>query len=377
MARPLRILQLCPYFHPVVGGLERVVLRLSAEMVARGHHVTVFTSDLTRTGRIGERSGEVEGVPVRRFPAWLRLGQFASLWPGFCGAIRGQRFDVVHAHSYRHPHCDLVSLRAIRGPARLILEPHWAAYPRRAVGALVTSAYDRVLGWRVFEAADLVLSATPLEIPWLRRMGARRTGVLPHGIPPEYLGRTDGQGFRARHGIDGFLLTSVGRVDESKGFQWVVRALPRLPDVRYAIAGPPGPFYPELVGLIRSLRLEDRVLLLGQISEEEKLRLLDATDVFVHPSRFEAFGVSVLEALARGLPCAGSRVGGVPWLLEGCGLLFEPGDLDGIVECLARLRADAPLRRSMSVAARAKAATMTWDRVTTGYERIVSELVGA
>jgi glycosyltransferase involved in cell wall biosynthesis len=375
MARPLRILQLCPFFHPVVGGLERIVLRLSVEMMARGHHVTVFTSDLTRTGRIAERSVEVEGVPVRRFPAWVRLGQFASLWPGFCRALKSQRFDIIHAHSYRHPHCDLASLRAVKGPARLILEPHWAAYPRPAVGTIATAAYDRVLGWRVFRAADLVLSATPLEVPWLHRMGARRTGVLPHGIPPGYLGRTDGQAFRARHGIGGFLVTSVGRIDESKGFQWVVRALPRLPGVRYAIAGPPGPFYPELLGLIKSLRLEDRVLLLGHITEEEKLGLLDATDVFVHPSRFEAFGVSLLEALARGLPCVGSRVGGVPWLLEDCGLLVEPGDVDGIAERLGRLRADAGLRQSLSIAGRAKAATMTWDRVAARYEQIVSALV--
>lgn len=371
----LQILQLCPFFHPVLGGLERVVLRLSASMVARGHHVTVFTSDLSRHGRIDHRSSEIEGVKVYRFPSWFRIGPFASFWPAFCTAARTHHFDVIHAHSYRHPHCDLASLPSVRGQAKLVLQPHWPEYPRSTVGSLLARTYDGALARRLFRSCDLVLALTPLEVPWLRARGARKIKVLPNGVPEGYFGPYIGQGFREEHGIDGFFALSVGRIDESKGFHFVVEALRLVDGVRYVIVGPRGDYYQKLVNLIRANRLEHRVTLLGELTERDLLRALDASDAFIQPSLFEAFGVSTLEALARGKPCIGSRVGGLQWLLQECGLLTEPGDVTGIARSLQALRDQDGLRHALGVAGRARAADLTWDRISTAYEEILLELV--
>ncbi len=371
----LQILQLCPFFHPVLGGLERVVLRLSASMVARGHRVTVFTSDQSRHGRITNRFSEIEGVKVQRFPAWFRIGPFASFWPAFCAEARARRFDVIHAHSYRHPHCDLASLRSVRGRARLVLQPHWPAHPRGTVGSLLAGTYDAALARRLFRACDLVLALTPLEASWLHALGARKIKMLPNGIPEGHLGPRDGEGFRAEHGIDGFVALSVGRIDEVKGFQFVVEALRLVDGVRYVIVGPPGDYHQKLVNLIRTSRLEHRVTLLGELSERETLRAIDASDAFVQPSLFEAFGLSTLEALARGTPCIGSRAGGLQWLLRECGLLTEPGDVTGIARSLQALRDQEGLRRALGAAGRARASDLTWERISATYEEILLELV--
>lgn len=372
--RPLKILHLCPFFYPVVGGLEQVVQRLSTAMVARGHEVSVFTSDLGRNGRVGPRREILHGVSVRRFPSWLRLGTFASFWPGFCLELRTQGFDIIHAHSLRHPHCDIAALPQVKRGAKLIIDPHWAAYPRGTVGGTITRIYDALLGRRLLGHADLVLCATPLEVPWLQAMGAKAIRVLPHGVPSSYLGEQDGQTFRRRHGVNGFLVVSVGRTDESKGFQFVIQALRKVEGVHYVVAGPRGPYYPELVKLIYEHRLEQRVTLLGQVSENEKLDAIDAADVVIQPSVFEAYGVSTLEALARGRPVLTSNVGGLPWLANDCGLVFEAGNVDEIARCLQRLRDSVDLRRSLGASGRTKARHLTWEQIIPQYEGILHEL---
>lgn len=372
--RALRILHLCPFFHPVVGGLEQVVFRLSSEMVARGHEVTVFTSDLSRNGRVAPRAEEIHGVSVRRFHTWFRLGAFASFWPEFCRELRHGRFDVIHAHSYRHPHCDLAALARERDRTKLILDPHWPAYPRGRLGRAVVKVYDGLLGRRLLSVADLVLCATPLEVPWLRAMGARTVRVLPHGIPSTYLNEPNGAGQRPGRSAGDLLVVSVGRIDESKGFQFVVQALRKVDGIRYMIVGPHGPFSAELVRIIETHRLGDRVTLLGQVSEDEKLHAIDAADAFIQPSLFEAYGVSTLEALARGRPCLASRAGGLPWLLNGCGLVFEAGDVDEIAGCLRRLRDDAGLRKRLGETGREKASRLTWEQIIPEYERTLLDL---
>jgi len=91
------------------------------------------------------------------------------------------------------------------------------------------------------------------------------------------------------------------------------------------------------VALSRELGLEREVTFHGHVSSAEKLRaLLDAADVMVHPSRTEGMPRVVIEAMARGLPCIATRVGGIPELLD-AECLVPPGDCDAIVRAIVAL----------------------------------------
>jgi glycosyltransferase involved in cell wall biosynthesis len=373
--RSLRILHVCPFFYPVLGGLEKVILQLSTAMVDRGHQVTVFSSDLSRNGRIKTPREVVQGIEVLRFSNWFKLGSFASFWPQFCLELRTRRFDVIHAHSYRHPHCNLAALRPVRGQAKFVLQPHWPGHPRGVVGTALANAYDGVLGNRLLKACDLVFALTPAEVPWLRAHGAKVIKIMPNGIPAGILGGLDGQDFRRRYGIDGFFALSIGRIDEMKGFQFVIKALHLVKDVRFVIAGPPGDFYQRIINLIREEALENRVILTGALSENEVLSALDASDVYIQPSLFESFGLSALEALARGKACMGSRVGGLASLIGDSGLLFEAENVQEIARCLRLLKDDHHLRRALGHAGRARASEFTWERIVPRYEESLLELV--
>ena len=372
----MRLAHIAPYFAPVVGGLENVVYELCTGMAARGHAVTVFTSDLTRTGRTDRGTSRVGGITVHRSRAIARLGAHASIWPGFLRTMRREAFDVVHAHPYRHPQCDLASLDSIRKDAKFVLDPHWPDYPRSASQLLVARAYDATFGRRLIRSADAILVATPLEVPWLVAQGAKRVQVLAHGVPDEWFLRpSDGASFRHEHAVQGLFVLAVGRIDESKGFQYVVEALRHVPECTFVIAGPAGPYHPRLVQVIRANGLEGRVRILGHLSEGDKLRALDSCDVFVQPSLFEAFGISTLEAMARGKACIGSRVGGLSWLLDGCGIAVEPRSAEGIGDALRLLAREESVRRELGAAARRKAETMTWSKVVDAYEQFLTQLL--
>ena len=90
---------------------------------------------------------------------------------------------------------------------------------------------------------------------------------------------------------------------------------------------------------------------------EERLRgFYRACDILVTPSRFESFGLMLVEGMMFGKPVIGCRAGGMVEVVEDgmSGLLAEPGDVDSLTACLERLIADAALRARLGAAARAR-----------------------
>lgn len=115
--------------------------------------------------------------------------------------------------------------------------------------------------------------------------------------------------------------------------------------------------------MAHELGIAERVEFLGWVSGQRKAELLAAADLYVLPSHNEGLPVSVLEAMACGLPVISTQVGGIPELVrEGVdGLLVAPGDRAALVQALVQLARDAALRARMGASAR--------ERVAQGYER--------
>ena len=143
-------------------------------------------------------------------------------------------------------------------------------------------------------------------------------------------------------------MLAVGRLREPKDFTTLVRAAARLEPgaVAVQIAGD-GPDRPALEAEIARLAAGDRVELLGERADVPEL--LAAADVFVLPSLSEGMPISVLEAMAAGLPVVASDVGGVGELVRDgeTGALVGAGDPAALADALARLASSlaAPARQ--------------------------------
>lgn len=180
-------------------------------------------------------------------------------------------------------------------------------------------------------------------------------------LPGEYVSPTSGQAVRQRYGItnEAILILSVGRLVKRKGFDRVIRQLPKLTeqglDVHYLICGR-GAMEAELRKLAERLDVADRVHFAGYVSDEELANYYTACDVFAmltffdtNAASIEGFGIVYLEAGYFGKPVIASRVGGVVDAVHHLenGLLVEPSSSTDLLSAFSQLCEDAALRQRL------------------------------
>jgi glycosyltransferase involved in cell wall biosynthesis len=158
---------------------------------------------------------------------------------------------------------------------------------------------------------------------------------------------------------DAPLALAVGRLIEQKDHATLLRAFARVreqqPEARLAILGA-GPLEVETRALAASLGIHDAVTLPGRTDIRDWLL---RADVFVHTSRWEGFGIVLLEAMLAGLPVVATRVSAVPEVVvDGVtGALVPAGDVEGVARELGTLLADRERARRIGEAGRERART--------------------
>jgi glycosyltransferase involved in cell wall biosynthesis len=279
----------------------------------------------------------------RRINPWRDLAGLVELVRVF----RRERPDILHANSSKAGVLGRLAARVAGVPIRIFTVHGWAF-----------SAYSGVKGRLYYWGDRLVEPLTTVTIcvsEGERKAGiaagtcdAERTVVIPNAVDVNGAPRSSHQRKVPR-------IIAVGRLKAPKDFLTLVRAASRLPEGAETLIVGEGPDRPRLEQEINALGVTERVRLLGERYDVPKL-LADA-DVFVLSSASEGMPVSVLEAMAAGLPVVSSRVGGVPELVvDGeTGILVRPGDASALAAALSGLIADPAKRRSLGAAGRARA----------------------
>ncbi len=203
-----------------------------------------------------------------------------------------------------------------------------------------------------------------------------RVDVIYNGVDTR--GFAAATGDRARFGLpqEAFLLLFVGDLrTPRKNLGTVLAALRHLPEhVHIAVAGfLPGSPYPDEA---KALGIAHRVHFLGLVKEMPVL--MHSVDAFVFPSRYEAMSLSLLEAMAAGLPVVTARTaGGAEIITPECGIVLDdPDDPRALAAAVARLAADEPARRKMGVAANELATGFGWARMAAQYIALYRQLEG-
>jgi glycosyltransferase involved in cell wall biosynthesis len=267
------------------------------------------------------------------------------------GIARASRADVVHSHLS-------VANVGSRLAARLIRRPHVTTVHTmpgpliedsraRARADGLTARLSKVLVAPSVELADAYSAA--FRVP---RSRFRVIANAPSAAPPE--NGFDREGLRAQLGAGtGFLVVCVARLQREKGIDDLVEAAAllrdRVPGLRIAVAGD-GPEDERFQQAISASGAP--VTLLGHRGDIGSL--LAAADAFVLPSRHEGLPISLLEAMAAGLPSVATAVGGIPSLVDngGSGLLVPASDPPALAAALERLAGDGDLARRLGDEAR-------------------------
>jgi glycosyltransferase involved in cell wall biosynthesis len=261
---------------------------------------------------------------------------------------RRERPDVVHTNSSKAGVLGRTAAWLARVPVRIFTVHGWAFSASTGLASRLYLLADRLM--RPLTTLVVCVAENEREVGLrARTCRAERTLVVRNAVDVEAAPRAGHTNAVPR-------LVSVGRLSYPKDFPTFLDALARLGDREYrALVVGDGPDRAALEEELRR-RPNPRLELAGE--RDAVPVLLAESDVFVLSSRSEGLPMSVLEAMAAGLPVVASRVGGVPELIgeDEAGFLVPPGEPAALAVALARLLDDVELRRRVGEAARRRAA---------------------
>jgi phosphatidylinositol alpha-mannosyltransferase len=361
----------CPYTWDVPGGVQEHIMGLAEALIELGHQVSVISpaDDDAPLPSYVVPAGRAVPVPYN--------GSVARLAFGFLSASRVKRwlreggFDVLHVHEPAAPSLSLLACWVADGP--IVATVHTAIPRSRAMHAaepILQSALEKISGRiAVSEAARTTL---------VEHFGGDAV-LIPNGVSVRKFEKADPlPGWPGTGGALGFL----GRMDEPrKGFAILLRAFEMLaaerPGLRLLVAGH-GDADEALARTPAALR--DRIVLLGQVSDADKVRVYHSVDVFCAPNTGgESFGIVLAEAMAAGAPIAASDLDAFRQVLRRgqAGELFPTGNAAELAAAAGRLLDQPELRAGLSAAASAAVRAYDWPVVARDVVRVYEAVVPA
>ena len=329
-----------------VGGAQSYVAALLPALTGP-FDVTVAAHGMGPLREAAASSG-AQFVPLehvrRAINPWRDLAGLVEL----LRVIRRERPDIVHASSSKAGVLARLAAALDGVPIRIFTAHGWAFGAQSGSRSRLYRWADRLM--RPLTTVTIcVADGERAAGVAARTCDPAKTVVIPNAVDVDASPVSAGERPTPR-------IVSVGRLKAPKDFQTLARALSLLPQGTYeALIVGDGPDRRALERRLRQLGLEESVRLAG--ARDDVPALLADADVFVLASRSEGMPVSVIEAMAAGLPVVASRVGGVPELVEDAetGFLVPPEDPPALTRALARLLEDQALRRRLGDAGRQRA----------------------
>jgi glycosyltransferase involved in cell wall biosynthesis len=298
--------------------------------------------------------------------------------------IRDNRVDIVHTHTRR---ADMAAgIAGQDGRTATVTTHHGQINLDGATFEFKKDLSARVYNYilrRFFTVNVAVSGEIAHELHDNCGVPYERIRRIPNGVDPApFLADVNRDAVRSDLGLapGDLAVTLVGSIDR-KGHRELTEAAASLradfPEARYLYVGE-GPRKAEVAEQISRLRLEGIVRLAG--FRKDVPAILAASDIFCLPSYSEGLSISIMEAMAAGLPVAASRIGGNPELVvEGeTGLIFEPFDSSDVVSKLAKLLGDADMCREMGEAGRRRVLTdFTLDDMVRRYYELYESVTVA
>jgi glycosyltransferase involved in cell wall biosynthesis len=362
------------------GAISETVIGLANAQVDLGHEVLVVS-------RRHETSGDHDSVSERLragLHAWrstrsINIGKLPmSLIPaGSMQAIREYEADVVHIHGGIFLEDAIIRSLSLGRP--VVLTPHGGFYPQLLKRKM--RAYIALLKPVHFDRIAAIHALSPSEAAVLSHAFPRRSiYVVPNGLPQAF-GAVPRPPRRSEGDVDSVRLVYVGRLDvHTKGLDILLEAFARAAAqsarrLDLVLIGPGwgSRAHPDVIDLADKLHITDHVRVTGPQTSDAVVESLRAADVFIQTSRWDAFSLAAIEAMALELPCILSSHIGVasyPNVSSLPHIHVTPLDIESVCDAIRRVTNSLPLERD---AARRCAPAIreyfSWERAAREHER--------
>ncbi|HEY0070981.1 MAG TPA: glycosyltransferase, partial [Chloroflexia bacterium] len=346
------------------GGLERAATALTRNLLLRDVDVDLYTRALPAgmpvrvpggaKGRLAVHTVRYGRLPLPPNGIPARLTNYRYFVEEMGRRVGAQARSGTLSAVYAHGLCAYGVRQVGRWGVPLVANPH-GLEEFKARDPLKRLAYAPFRAWvrSGCRSADAVVAtdrSMRSELVTLLGLREERVVVVPNGVDLEEIHSHFDEEVRSElvrrwpHLAlgDGTLKgISVGRLEQNKGFEYLVRALaevkPELGERWVWLLVGEGSLKPQLASLVRELGLSDHLVLAGALTDRELHNLYAMSDLFVHPSLYEGSSLVTLEAMVHGLPVVASAVGGIPdKVAEGeTGFLVKPGNTHQLAAMIA------------------------------------------
>lgn len=380
------IMRLAIVCYPTYGGSGVVATELAIHLADRGHEVHVVSYEMPFRLDKPRRNLWFHAVDVGEYPLFRHPPYTLNLTNKLIELVEEFGVELIHSH-YAIPHAaaawqaQAVLRDCSRGKGRLDVK---LACTLHGTDITLVGRERGFFELTRFSIHHQDVLTTPSA--WLAReteqhfqVPAGRIVAIPNFVDTERFAPDPSMAWRSSLAEAGQRVIThvsnfrpVKRVEEVVGAFAVLRK--RMPAV-LALVGD-GPELPKAEELARELGVRDDLRLLGNQRPEP---ILQASDLFLLPSRAESFGLSALEAMACGVPVLGYHAGGLPEVVDDgvTGILCPEGSDRCLGTLAAELLADEPRYRAMRVAARAQAERFAPAPIVDAYERALMAVLPA
>ena len=345
MKHELKVLQLGK-FYPIRGGVEKVAYDLMVGLSERGVHCDMMCAALRGGDRVVMVNQRAKIICCR---SWTEM-MATMISPSMIFALRKVRkqYDIIHVHHPDPMACLALFLSGYKGTVVL----HWHSDIQKQKKLL--KLYCPLQEW-LLRRADRIVCTTPVylsESPYLR--GVRQKAVcMPIGVKPMRPAPEAVASIRSLY-PGKTIVFSLGRLVAYKGYCHLVEAANYLPSGYVVLIGGTGALKDALQQQIAESHLEEKVKLLGRVSDEDLPAYYGACDVFCLSSvqKTEAFAIVQIEAMSCGKPVVATNIpqSGVPWVnAHGVsGLNVTPGNARELASAIMKVTGDQAAYKNYS-----------------------------
>ena len=343
----MKILHIFKEYHPVVGGIQNHIRVLSSELVKdRSFEVEVLVTNVNSNSVIQY----IDGVKVVKAGRILQIAS-TPISSDLFRYMKKMKSDILHLH-FPYPIGEIASLLSDKCN-NVVITYHCDIVKQK----ILLNLYMPILK-RVLRKAKAIVISNPniLNSSMLLGPYTNKIEIIPYGIDIEKFEKVDEKKvkeIKSRCGSSVVLF--VGRFCYYKGIEYLLEASKKV-DAKFWLIGN-GPLKPWIENYIKRNNLNEKILLLGQVSEDALPCYYHAADILVLPStyRSEAFGITLLEGMACNLPLITTELGtGTSFvnLHNQTGLVVPPSVSQALVEAINSILNDKMLRSRFAIAAK-------------------------
>ena len=360
----MHIVHLTPNFYPAVGGIETYVCELAERQVKKGHSVSIVASDRLRNGKKLKKFDKMGKLNVYRVP--FKLVMRYNFSSEALRLLLDLNYDVLHIHSIGY-FTDIIPVIKSKKNVKVVVSTHGGIFHTSHMN-FFKKVYFKSFTKNALKQADYVIATSEKDEKLFSKICHKdKIETICPGVDWKELSKLPGTKSKNT-------TLYVGRFSENKRLDKILHAISKvkdkISDVKLLLVGEDWGEKNKLLMLVKKLKLDKNVSFISGV--EDHYKYYSKANLFLLSSQYEGFGMSVIEAMASGLPVIVNNIEVMHEIVKNGknGYIVSFSDHKKVAELILKLLENKILQKRLGENAKITTKRFNWDDVVEKVERI-------